>query len=228
MTNDKLPDNIKRDRLIAVIVTALSFLIFCFLAILLQERAPLRVVNCPRTSSIGAQSLDGHSVENQIVMIGSAQAMAGVVSKVPTLTLAELLENCALDYAGQVPELAAPNAASNLFQREDLNALSIRLYQVAQGRTVTEAVDALNQNGAGQVYADPNYLTAGMLDAEACGNPNSTGGSPNSTGGSPNSTGGSLGGLQASRPPRKRTRINGPLNILAWVRYFKIHTRLPM
>ena len=87
MTNDKLPDNIKRDRLIAVIVTALSFLIFCFMALLLQGRAPLRVVNCPRTSSIGAQSLDGHSVENQIVMIGSAQAMAGVVSKVPTLTL---------------------------------------------------------------------------------------------------------------------------------------------
>ena len=124
-----------------------------------------------------------------------------------------------------MPELAAPNAASNLFQREDLNALSIRLYQVAQGRTVTEAVDALNQNGAGQVYADPNYLTAGMLDAEACGNPNSTGGSPNSTGGSPNSTGGLSGALRASRPPRKRTRISGPLNISAWVPYFKIRTK---
>ena len=99
--------------------------------------------------------------------------------------------------------------------------------RLVPGTILTQAVNALNQNGAGRVFADPNYLTASMLDAEACGNPNSTGGSPNSTGGSPNSTGGSTGGPQASRPLQKRTRINGPLNISAWVRTSSCIQKLP-
>ncbi len=194
MIDNKLSDNIRRDRLIAVIVVALWFLIFCFVAIRGLRPEPIHVVNCPQTPRSLVQSPDGHFVDNQVVVIGAAQSITNVVSEVPTITL-QLLENCALDYAGQVPELAAPSATGALFQRGDLNSLNVRLYQVAQGTTITEAVSALNQAGTGQrVYADPNYLTAGMLDAEACGNPNSTGGSPNSTGGSPNSTGGSSGG----------------------------------
>ena len=192
MNNNKPPITVRRDRLIAVIAIALSSLIVCLLALLVPR--PIHVVNCPQTPRSVVQSPDGHFVDNQVVVIGAAQSITNVVSAVPTIPL-QLLENCELDYAGQVPELAAPSAVSALFQRDDLNSLNVRLYQVAPGTTVTEAVSALNQTGASQrVYADPNYLTAGMLDAEACGNPNSTGGSPNSTGGSPNSTGGSSGG----------------------------------
>ncbi len=197
MLNDyKRSDNgsvIRRDRLIAVIVIALWFLIFCFLAMQGISPRPFSVVNCTRRSPIGVQSSDGHFIDNQIVVIGAAQAVAQVVSQVPTITQ-QPLENCSLNYAGQVPELATAGAANNLFRREDLSSLSVRLYQVDPGTTVTEAVAAVNRNGAGRVFADPNYLTEGMLDVEACGNPNSTGGSPNSTGGSPNSTGGSTGG----------------------------------
>jgi hypothetical protein len=191
MNDDKVPNYVRRDRLIAVIVTALWLLIVCFLALLWPRLAPIPVVNCPQTPRSVVQSPDGHYVANQVVVIGAAQSITNAVSEVPTITL-QLLENCALNYAGQVPELAAPSAVGALFQRDDLNSLNVRLYQVAQGTTVTEAVNALNRSGANRnVYADPNYLTVGMLDAEACGNPNSTGGSPNSTGGSPNSTGGS-------------------------------------
>ena len=58
MNDHKLPDNIRRDRLIAVIVTALSLLIVCFLTILVPRPEPLHVVNCPQTPRSVAQSLD--------------------------------------------------------------------------------------------------------------------------------------------------------------------------
>ena len=103
VNDDKLSDNVRRNRLIAVIVTALWLLIFCSLAIWRQSPKLFPVVSCPRTSSIGAQSPDGHFVDNQIVVIGLPRLWQRRSARCRRLN-PQPVESCALDYAGQLPE----------------------------------------------------------------------------------------------------------------------------
>ena len=185
-----------RNTIVAIIVIALLLLIFLIGLLVALRPASIHVVNCPQTAPSAPQSADGHFVDKQVIVIGPRAQIDQVIQS-PTTTAVisgPLVPGCPLDYLGQVFYPLGQSPASNLFQPEDLQTLEVRLYEIQSNTTVTQAVEAINAEGARtrqRVYADPNYLTIGMVDAESCGNPNGAGGSPNGAGGSPNGAGGS-------------------------------------
>ncbi|HEY4688948.1 MAG TPA: S8/S53 family peptidase [Anaerolineae bacterium] len=166
----------------------LALLVILLLIWLLFRPAPpaSRVVNCPQSPRDAPQSAEGRFVDRQVIVIGAAQAITAVIAELPEVVEPEPLADCDLDYLGQLPDVSQ-QVPADLFQPDDLTTLNVRLYKIQSTATVTEAVAAINNASLAQnrrVYADPNYLTISMANADACGNPNSVGGSPNSVGGS--------------------------------------------
>jgi len=191
---DKYPD--KRHSILIVIALVLLFL--CPLIYALSRRQSIQVVDCLPAPSNAPQSADGHFVDQQLIVMGPRDQLTAVTGQTTvTAILSPVVPGCDLGYLGQISHSPDRTLENTLYRRDELRTLQVNLYQIDASTTVTQAIEIVNAESARlgtRVYADPNYLTAGMVNAEACGNPNSTGGSPNSTGGSPNSTGGSGGG----------------------------------
>ncbi len=182
----------KRWAIISVVALALLLLCSSIYALITPT---IPVVDCLPAPSNAPQSTDGHYVDQQLILMGPRDQITAVTGQ-PTMTaiLSPVVPGCDLSYLGKIYHSPDRTLENTVYQRDELQTLQVNLYQIDSSTTVTQAIEIVNAESARlgtRVYADPNYLTAGMVNAEACGNPNSTGGSPNSTGGSPNSTGGS-------------------------------------
>lgn len=114
-------------------------------------------------------------LRDQIIVTGPKSAVDEVVEPGDEDTGLELVEYCDLSYRG------ARDLDSEFFPfpPEALGDLTMRLYQIEDGRPVWEVIEAINEAGSARhVFADPNYLTGLLTGESPCGSPNADGGSP--------------------------------------------------
>lgn len=114
-------------------------------------------------------------LRDQIIVTGPRSAVDEVVKPGDEDTGLELVQSCDLSYRG-ARDL---DSESFPFPPEALSDLTMRLYQIEDGRPVWEVIEAINEAGSARhVFADPNYLTGLLTGESLCGSPNEGAGSP--------------------------------------------------
>jgi subtilisin family serine protease len=117
-------------------------------------------------------------LRDQVIVTGPQSEVDKVVEPGDPDTGLKLVEYCNLSYRG-APDLYFAPEKSFPFPRQASSRLTMRLYQISDGRPVWEVVEAINQAGRDlHVFADPNYLTGLLTGESPCGLPNSDAGSP--------------------------------------------------
>lgn len=203
--------------LIAVILVLALILTYC---IPTQRGITVECQPGPAYQTGASLPANPYFVLNQLILTGSPQEVQVLVAGLGEQGIPlELFEGCqvaglerlpAVEQAGAFPLEARREAGETGYPFFDLQqgrvaapeeGLAVNLYQIGAGRSVEEAVAAIENIQQQQpdlaAYADPNYLT-GHLAGSPCSHPFGVEGSPFGVEGSPFGVEGSPDGGQAA------------------------------
>jgi hypothetical protein len=108
-------------------------------------------------------------VDNQVIVIGPESN----VKDVSAVSDLELIKKC--DFLDEISDQEEPQQRYFPFSDDARDQVTMRLYYISSGESVTDVVNLINEQGnESGVYADRNLL----LGHSVCGDPNSMGGSP--------------------------------------------------
>jgi hypothetical protein len=207
-----------------VYILLLLLLILLLLLLIWLLGRPAEPVNftCVPSRSLDSVQTTAFFVDRQVIVVGAPGEIDAVMDELAAQNVAlEALEDCDLGYlgrsdVGQALEAGAlPQPPLQRGRRADdvyvslaaQENLSMRLYTVTSSDSIASVVAAINDAGAGQVFADPNYLV-GPLAVSPCGDPARVDGEPFEVGGSPFEVGGSpfeVGGSPHAGPGAEAT-----------------------